>query len=472
MVNTSSSVGATAPPRNTQGLVMTYYGDDFTGSTDVMEACVRSGLDAVLFLDSPTREDVEALGSLDVVGVAGLSRSWSPKEMDDQLPTIFQALKKLGAPLFHYKICSTFDSSPQVGSIGRAMEIARDTFGEHTIPLVVGAPILKRYTAFGNLFATADGVTYRIDRHPTMANHPVTPMTEGDLLVHLSHQTSLPGGLIDVLTLNQSPDQIDDAVDQKVAEKPGYLLFDVLEETSLRETGRQLSRLVSRRWEEHQETTVVCGSSGVEYALAEHWMAGTKHSSPSDQAFAVVEPATTLVVVGSRSPVTAAQTEFARENGFLEVPVDPARFLDHPAEIEAYRAELVAQVLHSLASQTNTILTTPPKSSDVPIDGNALGAQLSLIVKDVARQNLPPRLVVAGGDTSGHVAQALGIHSLRVIGLMAPGSPLCLAGLSRDVKGSLEICLKGGQVGPPDYFVHLAGVRPELPLKSPTKERQ
>jgi uncharacterized protein YgbK (DUF1537 family) len=462
---------AQLPLRNSDGLVAVFYGDDFTGSTDVMEAFVRNGFHCVLFLDVPTREEVAVLGAVDVVGVAGLSRSWSPETMDKELPGVFGRLKKLNAPLFHYKICSTFDSSPQIGSIGRALEIARGTFGEQTIPLVVGAPILKRFTAFGNLFATADGVTYRIDRHPTMAHHPLTPMTESDLRVHLSHQTSLRGELLDVLTLNQSPDQIDDAVDQKVGENPDYLLFDVLEETSLRETGRQLSRLVSKKWDEHQETTVVCGSSGVEYALAEHWNAGTKNAAAASQALATVEPATTLVVVGSRSPVTAAQAEFARENGFLEVPVDPARFLDQPAQVETYRAELVAQVVKHLSSQTNTILTTPPKSGDVPIDGNTLGAQLSLIVKDVARHNLPSRLVVAGGDTSGRVTKALGVHSLRVIGLMAPGAPLCLASLSEGVGASMEICLKGGQVGPPDYFVHLAGVRPKSPLKQPTKER-
>ena len=43
--------------------------------------------------------------------------------MNDHLPGIFEQLRSFGAPIVHYKTCSTFDSSPQIGSIGRAMEI-------------------------------------------------------------------------------------------------------------------------------------------------------------------------------------------------------------------------------------------------------------------------------------------------------------------------------------------------------------
>ena len=101
-------------------------------------------------------------------------------------PPAFAWLKALGAAVCHYKVCSTFDSSPAVGNIGRAIEIGRRVFGQAAVPLLVGAPQLKRYTAFGNLFAAYRGETYRIDRHPVMSRHPVTPMDEADLLVHLS----------------------------------------------------------------------------------------------------------------------------------------------------------------------------------------------------------------------------------------------------------------------------------------------
>jgi uncharacterized protein YgbK (DUF1537 family) len=110
--------------------------------------------------------------------------------MDAHLPQIFRALQVLQPSLCHYKVCSTFDSSPRVGSIGRALEIGQEIFASPYVPLVVGAPALRRYCVFGNLFATVNGETHRLDRHPTMSRHPVTPMAESDLRVHLAAQTS------------------------------------------------------------------------------------------------------------------------------------------------------------------------------------------------------------------------------------------------------------------------------------------
>src|SRR5690606_19714743 len=120
----------------------------------------------------------------------------------------FKALKALGAPLTHYKVCSTFDSSPQIGSIGRATDIGCEVFQPPVVPLLVGAPGLKRYVAFGNLFATVGDTTFRIDRHPTMSRHPVTPMHEADLRLHLSQQTARPIALIDLRHLSEGDEAI------------------------------------------------------------------------------------------------------------------------------------------------------------------------------------------------------------------------------------------------------------------------
>ncbi|MCA1686456.1 MAG: four-carbon acid sugar kinase family protein, partial [Planctomycetia bacterium] len=171
--------------------LLTFYGDDFTGSTDAMEALARSGVRAALFLDAPGPGQLTGrFAGLKAVGVAGMARSMSPGQMDTALPPVFERLGRLGAKLLHYKVCSTFDSSPEVGSIGRAIDIGRRTFASPFVPLVVGAPALRRYCLFGNLFATAGGETFRLDRHPTMRCHPVTPMAEADLRAHLARQTS------------------------------------------------------------------------------------------------------------------------------------------------------------------------------------------------------------------------------------------------------------------------------------------
>ncbi len=177
-------------------LLLTYYGDDLTGSTDSLEALELGGVSTVLFLEPPTPEQLARFPKVCAVGLAGVSRTMTPDAMDDALPGAFQSLKNLGAPLTHYKVCSTFDSSPEIGSIGRATEIGKRVFATPLIPVMVGAPKLKRYVVFGNHFASVGNTTYRLDRHPTMSRHPITPMDEGDLRLHLGKQTDLSVDII------------------------------------------------------------------------------------------------------------------------------------------------------------------------------------------------------------------------------------------------------------------------------------
>ena len=123
------------------------------------------------------------------IGIAGESRSRNPQWMSRNLPAIFRAMRRLGAPVNHYKVCSTFDSSPT-----NRQHRPRHGTGPHclwlgAVPIVVGAPRLGRAVVFGNLFAESEGAMYRIDRHPTMRHHPVTPMTEADFRLHLAQQT-------------------------------------------------------------------------------------------------------------------------------------------------------------------------------------------------------------------------------------------------------------------------------------------
>ena len=110
------------------GPLYCYYGDDFTGSTDVLESLAANAVSSVLFVDPPDPPLRERFRECRAVGVAGESRSRSPEWMSEHLPGIFRALKPLGAPFYHYKVCSTFDSSPRHGSIGRALELGQQAF--------------------------------------------------------------------------------------------------------------------------------------------------------------------------------------------------------------------------------------------------------------------------------------------------------------------------------------------------------
>src|SRR3954471_6695655 len=200
-----------------------YYGDDFTGSTDALEALASHGVETALFLDPPSDEMLARFPECRAIGVAGESRSRDPEWMSTHLPAIFTRLADLRAGICHYKVCSTFDSSPEFGGIGRALEIGQDVFGTAWVPVVVAAPHLGRYVLFGNLFAAGGGAIHRIDRHPTMRCHPVTPMDEADLRLHLGRQTSRKVELLDILALSSGDPE--KRLDDLLSEEPRAVLF-------------------------------------------------------------------------------------------------------------------------------------------------------------------------------------------------------------------------------------------------------
>jgi uncharacterized protein YgbK (DUF1537 family) len=442
-------------------LLLTYYGDDFTGSTDVMEALVLGGVPAVLFLEPPTADFVEQqFPQARAVGVAGVSRSMTPAQMESELPPIFGALKGLGAPLFHYKICSTFDSSPTVGSIGQAIEIGWRIFAPDAVPMMVGAPPLKRYLVFGNLFATVGETTYRLDRHPTMSKHPMTPMDESDLRLHLGRQTTRPIGLIDALHLAQPDEQIAARYAALIEEGCQIILLDTLDGSHVAAIGRLIW---SRRGD---KPLFSVSSSGLEYALTACWQEMGVAQKPAPLA----SPSSVdqlVVVSGSAAPGTAAQIEWALANGFVGQRLDSARLID-PAQCDAERARQVEDALSALGEGRSVLLYSACGPDDPAIAatrgrlaelglepasvGQRLGTQQGLIARELLERTGLKRAVVTGGDTCGHAARQLGIYALEIIMPIAPGAPLCLAHSTNPHFEQLQIALKAGQVGKPDYF--------------------
>jgi 3-oxoisoapionate kinase len=434
-------------------LLLSYYGDDLTGSTDVMEALASRGVATVLFIDKPTASQRARFGHVRAIGLAGSSRSESPAWMDENLAPALDWLKSLGAEFCHYKVCSTFDSSPTVGSIGRALEIGQDLFRQPKTPLVVGAPQLKRYTTFGNLFAAYQGVNYRIDRHPVMSRHPVTPMREADIRLHLAEQTARKGVLVDLATVRDA--NADRVIDGVMAGDADYILFDVADFETQGEVGRQIWR--TRR----EGGGFIVGSSGVEYALVTEWRRQTM--IPGEATFAAPGPVERIAVVsGSCSPTTERQIRFAQANGFDAFPVDP-RALASGQDDAVVNA--VAKGLDNLAQGRSVVFYTalgPESDIGSEIDNHpgarhAIGRALGQIERALIEQANVTRAVIAGGDTSSHALRQLEIFALttRMPLPTTPGSPLCVAHSDHAAFDGLEIGLKGGQVGGDDYFVKI-----------------
>lgn len=449
---------------NDNELLLAFYGDDFTGSTDAMEALARSGYRTVLFLEAPSLDRLKKFEGLRCIGVAGTSRAKSPEDMEAELRPVFEKLSMSGAPLVHYKTCSTFDSSPEVGSIGRAIGVARDYFSDQvTVPLLVGAPRLGRYTLFGQHFAKMHDTVYRLDRHPVMSQHPSTPMHEADLRLHLAEQTADTIALMDIVELDGDADAVLGRYRDKLEEKPGILLFDALDEDRLKRCGQ----LIQDKPE--GAGAFVVGSSGVEYALAAHWdeLGLAAPSSEKIAPEAPVRPSDTILVVsGSASPVSRLQIERAIAAGFRGIRITPDAIEDTQGTA---RSELVRQAVNVLAEGLSVVLYTALGPEDEAIGetrtrlkamgftgaeaGEFIGRSLGKLTKQIMGQAKLGRIVVAGGDTSGFVTSEMGAYGLEMIWDVSPGAPLCRVYSDDASLDGLELALKGGQLGSPDYFI-------------------
>src|SRR5437868_2553883 len=110
-----------------------------------MESLALCGVRTVLFTDPPTPQQLSHYPGIGAFGVAGMTRAMSPDQMEATLRPALTALRDSGAPITHYKVCSTFDSAPHVGSIGRVIDVGMDVFQSTFVPVVVGAPALGRY---------------------------------------------------------------------------------------------------------------------------------------------------------------------------------------------------------------------------------------------------------------------------------------------------------------------------------------
>lgn len=448
---------------------LAFYGDDFTGSTDALEVLAFAGLRCALFLKVPDEAALHAAGPLDAIGVAGASRAMSPAEMDGQLPDVLAGLARLGAPIVHYKVCSTFDSAPSIGSIGRVMELSRAAFGDAAIPVIAATPALGRYGIFGQLFARSatDGRVHRIDRHPIMSVHPVTPMHEADLARHLGAQTTmrfehftLPLFELDAAARGAELQRL------AAAAHGGALLFDGSTAVHATETGRLLEALAQGR-----DRPLFCvGGSGVEYALTHRWReAGALPPQPAvNEGFEAVPQV--LAISGSASPLSALQIDAALAAGFVDLPVDAAALVARGGnELErladtalgALRAGRSVMLHTARGPQDERIASTLAALTAQGLDpaqarhegGRRLAQRLGELADRLLRAHLLQRLVVSGGDTSSLVTQRLAPDALRVAARLAPGAPLCRAVSSEPHLAGLELALKGGQMGQADYFV-------------------
>ena len=399
-----------------------FYGDDFTGSADALINFHRFGLRTALLL-SPGASPELAAGR-DVLGVAGVSRSLPVEQMEAEIRPVFEAFRDLRPAVVQYKVCSTFDSSPEIGSIGRACEIATAVFGPRPIPVLAAQPELGRWTAFGNHFARAgDGTVHRLDRHPGLRDHPSTPMREAQLSIHLAAQTSLPVAELHLPALDRYP--------ELALEHRGPIVLDCVEQQALIRVGQLI-------WPSEAERPLFAvGSGGLSYALGAVFAEDRGRRADLKAVEAV------LAVSGSCAEQTAVQIGEAERRGWLCLNLH-----------EGSADRTAAAAREALLSGRSAVVFSALGRPDREVSSRSTGEALAEIVRAALRGTAVRRLITAGGDTSGWLVRALGVDALLPLGSIDQ-APVCRAVSGDAEMDGLEITLKGGQIGGPDLFERL-----------------
>jgi uncharacterized protein YgbK (DUF1537 family) len=401
-------------------MVLGCIADDFTGATDLANNLVRAGMRVVLTVDVPApSQQIDA----DAIVVALKSRTVPAAHAVKLSLDACRWLRKQGAGQIYFKICSTFDSTA-AGNIGPVIEALTDELGCDFSIATPAFPENGRTVVHGHLFL---GGTLLSDSG--MRHHPLTPMTDANLVRVLQKQLNPSKGrkvgLIDYQTVGQSAEVIRSRMDELKGQGVSIAIVDALSDEDL---GRLAEAL--------RNSPFLTAGSGLGSNLPRNW--GFRPGSPIGLPPARGRKA---ILAGSCSSATNAQVQrFLRDGG-------EAFALQPTADLELQIAKVLAWA--DACWQTEAELPLLVYSTAEPERVNSANAPLIEQTMAALARAFVERgvgiLVVAGGETAGICVQALGITQLQIGPQIDPGVPWCYA-------SGLHLALKSGNFGSPDFF--------------------
>ena len=412
-------------------LLLGAVADDFTGATDLASMLTRGGMRTILKLDAPTPN--EPLPEAEAVVVALKSRAAPVAEAVADSLASWRWAAQGGARQCYFKYCSTFDSTPQ-GNIGPVAEaLMAETGADQTI-YCPAFPENGRTIYQGKLF-----VFDQLLSESGMRDHPLTPMTDADLVRVLGAQLS-PGaktGLVPFAVVEQGAGAIRDRLDRLAAEGVAHVVVDALTDAHLTALGRACTGMA-----------LVTAGSGLGLGLPANFAAERLLEGGAADALPSVGGPVVLLS-GSCSSATNAQVARWESNGGATLRLDPLALANGTQSATKALDWVAAQHVPALVAATQ-----PPDR--VRAVQERLGRErAALLVEETlaaiatgARAGGIRRFVVAGGETSGAVAKALGANRLAVGPSIAPGVPWC-ATLGAD---PLALALKSGNFGTETFF--------------------
>jgi uncharacterized protein YgbK (DUF1537 family) len=412
-------------------LMLGCIADDFTGATDLANNLVRAGMRVVQTIGVPA---APLQGEVDAVVVALKSRTITPEDAVRQSLHALAWLRSQGSPQIYFKYCSTFDSTAQ-GNIGPVLEALMDALGTNFTIATPAFPDNQRTVFKGHLF-----VGDLLLSESGMQNHPLTPMTDANLVRVLQAQCLRKVGLIDYKVVARGEAAIRARIDELLAQGVGIAIVDAVSNDDLLRLGPALKGM-----------PLVTAGSGVAIGLPANF-----GLAPSSTASAL-PPARGLqaAVSGSCSLATQRQVQAFIQSGRPALALDPLRIAagaDIAAEALAWAEPLIRNgpvLLYSTADAEAV------KSVQARLGGDKAGAlvecTLAIISRGLVARGVR-QLIVAGGETSGACVQALNITQLKIGPQIDPGVPWCHAQSDAAGQEGLHLTLKSGNFGADDFF--------------------
>lgn len=404
--------------------------DDFTGATDLANMLVRGGMRTIQTIGIPEAPLAEAV---DAVVVALKSRTIPPADAVAQSLAALAWLRQAGAQQIYFKYCSTFDSTPK-GNIGPVTDALMQALGcDFTIACPAfpeaGRTICRGYLFVGDVLLSESG----------MKDHPLTPMTDANLVRVLQRQTKAKVGLVRYDTLAKGPAALRERIVLLKREGVGIAVVDALSEADLACIAEGCSDLA-----------LVTAGSGVGLGIAEHHRRSGRLAHAATAAVLPRVKGLSAVLSGSCSVATNGQVA----NWMQARPafrIDPLAVASGTPVAE----EALAWARPRLAAGPVLIYATAAPD-DVKAVQRELGAQragalveatLARIAEGLVEAGVR-KLVVAGGETAGAVVGALGVRALRIGPQIDPGVPWTESLEARP----MALALKSGNFGSPDFF--------------------
>lgn len=404
--------------------------DDFTGATDIASFLVQNGMSTVQVNGVPAKPlSLPA----DAIVISLKSRSCAAeKAVADSLQALAW-LQQQGCERFYFKYCSTFDSTAQ-GNIGPVTDALLAALGESQTIISPSLPVNGRTVYQGHLF-----VMDQLLSDSGMRHHPVTPMTDSNLLRLMEAQASGKAGLINSQTLDQGADAVRQALDELAQQGIRYVVLDALNEQHLLTQGEAL-----------HDRRLVTGGSGLAIGLARQWHSGG-HNIARAQAAGAPQGQRAVVLSGSCSTMTNRQVARYRQQA-AAAAIDVDRALH---ERDTYARELCDWVVQHEADTLAPLLfaTSEPETLQqiqqrygAAHSSEAVEQLFAAVVRELQQRGWQ-RFIVAGGETSGVVAQTLGIDAFHIGPVISPGVPWV-----RAAGQPVSLALKSGNFGDENFF--------------------